>query len=30
METLIRMQNSYDIAEARKRAGEIQVPPYAA
>jgi addiction module HigA family antidote len=30
METLMRMQNSFDIAEARKRAGEIKVSPYAA
>jgi addiction module HigA family antidote len=30
METLMRMQNSYDIAEARKREGEIKAPPYAA
>jgi addiction module HigA family antidote len=29
METLMRMQNSYDIAEARKREGEIKVSPYA-
>lgn len=28
METLMRMQNSYDIAQARKRAGEIKVEPY--
>ncbi len=28
MDTLMRMQNSYDIAEARKRAGEINVAPY--
>ena len=25
METLMRMQNSFDIAEARKRAGEIRI-----
>ena len=25
METLMRMQNSYDIAQTRKRSGEIQV-----
>lgn len=25
MDTLMRMQNSYDIAQARKREGEIQV-----
>jgi addiction module HigA family antidote len=30
MDTLMRMQNSYDIAEARKRAGDIKVSPYAA
>ena len=30
MDTLMRMQNSYDIAQARKRAGEIKVAPYAA
>jgi addiction module HigA family antidote len=28
METLMRMQNSYDIAQARKREGEIKVEPY--
>jgi addiction module HigA family antidote len=28
MDTLMRMQNSYDIAETRKRAGEIKVTPY--
>lgn len=28
METLMRMQNSYDIAEARKRAGTISVSPF--
>jgi antitoxin HigA-1 len=28
METLMRMQNSHDIAEARKRAGDIKVAPY--
>lgn len=28
METLMRMQNSYDIAQARKRAGEIKVERY--
>ena len=28
MDTLMRMQNSYDIAEARKREGEIKVVPY--
>jgi antitoxin HigA-1 len=28
MDTLMRMQNSYDIAQARKREGEIRVAPY--
>lgn len=28
MDTLMRMQNSYDIAQARKRADEIDVRPY--
>lgn len=28
MEVLMRMQNSYDIAQARKRAGEINVPRF--
>ena len=28
MDTLMRMQNSYDIAEARKREGEIKVAPF--
>jgi len=28
METLMRMQNSYDIAQARQREGEIQVARY--
>ena len=28
METLMRMQNSYDIAQARKREGEIKVERY--
>lgn len=28
METLMRMQNSYDIAQARKRTGEIRVRRY--
>lgn len=28
MDTLMRMQNSYDIAQARKRVGEINVEPY--
>jgi antitoxin HigA-1 len=27
MDTLMRMQNSYDIAQARKREGEINVTP---
>lgn len=30
METLMRMQSSYDIAQARKRAGDINVPRYEA
>ena len=30
MDTLMRMQNSYDIAEARKHAGKIKVAPYKA
>lgn len=29
METLMRMQNSFDIAQARQRADEILVAPYA-
>lgn len=29
METLMRMQNSYDIAQARRREGEIKVKPFA-
>ncbi len=29
MDTLMRMQNSYDIAQARKREGEINVAPFA-
>jgi plasmid maintenance system antidote protein VapI len=29
MDTLMRMQNSYDIAQARKREGEIDVARYA-
>jgi len=29
LDTLMRMQNSYDIARARRREGEIQVEPYA-
>ncbi len=28
MDTLMRMQNSYDIAQARKREGEIEVARY--
>lgn len=28
MDTLMRMQNSYDIVQARKREGEIKVAPY--
>ncbi len=28
MDTLMRMQNSFDIAQARKRAGEINVAPF--
>jgi addiction module HigA family antidote len=28
MDTLMRMQNSYDIAQTRKREGEIQVAPF--
>ena len=28
MDTLMRMQNSYDIAQARKRAAEIKVEPF--
>ena len=28
METLMRMQNSFDIAQARKRANEIKVEPF--
>jgi addiction module HigA family antidote len=30
MDTLMRMQNSYDIAQTRKRADEIDVRPYLA
>ncbi len=30
MDTLMRMQNSYDIARTRKREREIKVEPYAA
>jgi antitoxin HigA-1 len=29
MDTLMRMQNSFDIAEARKRESEIKVAPFA-
>lgn len=29
MDTLMRMQNSFDIAQARKRAGSIDVKPFA-
>ena len=29
MDTLMRMQNSFDIAKARKRAGEIKIARYA-
>ncbi len=28
MDTLMRMQSSYDIAQARKREGDIKVAPY--
>lgn len=28
METLMQMQNNFDIAEARERAGDINVAPY--
>ena len=28
METLMRMQNSYDIAQTRKREGDIKVAPF--
>lgn len=30
MDTLMRMQGSYDIAQARKREADIIVPPYRA
>ena len=30
METLMRMQTAYDVAQARKRQGEIKVPRYVA
>jgi plasmid maintenance system antidote protein VapI len=29
MDTLMRMQNAFDIAQARKRAGQIKVRRYA-
>lgn len=29
MDTLLRMQTSYEIARTRRRAGEIEVEPYA-
>jgi len=28
MDTLMRMQNSYDIAQTRKKEGEINIPPF--
>ena len=28
MDTLMRMQNSFDISQARKREGEIKVAPF--
>lgn len=28
MDTLMRMQNNYDIAQARERAGEIEIAPF--
>ena len=28
MDTLMRMQNSYDIAQTRKREGEIKITPF--
>ena len=28
MDTLMRMQNGYDIAQARERAGQIEVAPF--
>ena len=28
MDTLMRMQNSYDIAQTRKREGEIKIVPF--
>ena len=28
MDTLMRMQNSYDIARTRNRAGEIEIAPF--
>ncbi len=30
MDTLMRMQNSFDIAQAHRREGEIEVQPYVA
>jgi len=30
MDTLMRMQSSYEIAQARKREGEIKVSPFQA
>jgi len=30
MDTLMRMQNSYDVAQTRKRAADIKVTPYQA
>ena len=30
MDTLMRMQNAFDIAEARKKAGQIKVKRYVA
>ena len=30
MDTLMRMQNSYDLAQTRKREGEIHVAPFKA
>ena len=30
MDTLMRMQNSYDIAQTRRRAGEITIQPFTA
>ena len=28
MDTLMKMQSSFDIAQARKREGQVQVPPF--